>query len=124
MKRLFLITVIILSLGCATTSDGLPASKVITDTKGLDMGKYNQDLNECRGFASQIDVTKETGKGFLIGTLIGGAFGAVTGNSDDAKRDAGTGALVGILTGADEALSEQDMVIKNCLIGRDYKVLN
>ena len=109
---------------CATTGDGLPSTRVITDTQGVEMQKYNQDLYACRQYAAQVNVGSDALAGLIAGALVGAAIGAAIGNSDTAERGASVGAISGVTDGASGALSEQDMVIKNCLIGRGYKVLN
>ena len=109
---------------CATTGDGLPSTRVITDTQGVEMQKYNQDLYACRQYAAQVNVGSDALAGLIAGAIFGAAIGAAIGNSDTAERGASIGAVSGVTEGASDALSEQDMVIKNCLIGRGYKVLN
>ena len=120
---MFILTLTAFS-GCTTTGDGLPTTKVITDTKGIDMAQYNQDMYECRQFASQISVGEETLTGLLAGAIVGAAVGAAIDDSDTAKRGASLGAISGASEGAGGALSEQDQVIKKCLVGRGYQVLN
>jgi len=110
--------------GCTTTGDALPTTKVITDTQNIDMAEYEKDLYECRRYASQVNVGSDALAGLIGGALIGAALGAAIGNSDTAERGANVGAITGVTEGASEALSEQDQVIKNCLLGRGYKVLN
>ena len=109
---------------CATTGDGLPSTRVITDTQGVEIQKYNQDLYACRQYAAQVNVGSEALAGLVAGAIVGAAIGAAIGNSDTAERGASIGAVSGVTEGASDALSEQDMVIKNCLIGRGYNVLN
>lgn len=109
---------------CATTGDGLPSTRVITDTQGVEIQKYNQDLYACRQYAAQVNVGSDALAGLVAGAIFGAAIGAAIGNSDTAERGASVGVVSGVTEGASDALSEQDMVIKNCLIGRGYKVLN
>jgi outer membrane lipoprotein SlyB len=115
---------VFLTASCATTGDGLPSTRVITDTQGVDIQKYNQDLYDCRQYAAQVNVGGDALAGLIAGALVGAAVGAAIGNSDTAERGAGLGAVSGVTEGASEALSEQDVVIKKCLLGRGYKVLN
>ncbi len=58
------------------------------------------------------------------GAVIGGVFGAVLGNRSTAQRGAGVGAVGGGARGVGEGLRERERVIKSCLIGRGYQVLN
>ena len=119
-----ILLIVVLIASCATTNDGLPSTRVITDTKGVDMQQYNQDFYDCRQYAAQVNVGGDALAGLIAGAIVGAAIGAAVGNSDTAERGAGVGAISGVTEGAAEGLSEQDMVIKKCLIGRGYKVLN
>ena len=122
--KAFSISLMVIFSGCATTGDGLPSTRVITDTQAADMTQYNKDMYECRQYAAQINVGADALGGLIAGALIGAAIGAAIGNSDTAEMGAGLGAIDGVTEGASGALSEQDKVIKNCLLGRGYKVLN
>lgn len=55
---------------------------------------------------------------------MGGALGAIAGNSGTAERAAGVGGVIGGAKGAGSGLRERDRVVKNCLRGRGYRVLN
>jgi outer membrane lipoprotein SlyB len=48
----------------------------------------------------------------------------VLGNSDTAKRSAGAGGVLGGAEGNQRARYEQDRIVKRCLKGRGYRVLN
>ena len=61
---------------CATTGDGLPSTRVITDTQGVEMQKYNQDLYACRQYAAQVNVGSDALAGLIAGALVGAAIGA------------------------------------------------
>jgi len=105
--------------GCTTTKD------IIIDDKGVDMAAYRQDLAECRGYAEQVRSGEKVAKGAATGTVIGGAIGAITGGSrDSAVRGAGVGAVSGAVKGADRGEQEAVQVVKQCLRGRGYRVLN
>jgi len=122
--KIYSTLLVFLTASCATTGDGLPSTRVITDTQGVDIQKYNQDLYDCRQYAAQVNVGGDALAGLIAGAIVGAAVGAAIGNSDTAERGAGLGAVSGVTEGASEALSEQDVVIKKCLLGRGYKVLN
>ena len=62
--------------------------------------------------------------GAVGGTLIGGVLGAIFGNSGTAGRMAGGGAVVGAAGKAGDAQQEKEQVLKNCMRGRGYRVLN
>lgn len=96
----------------------------IVDMKGVDQVAYNQDLAECREYSRQVNVAGRAGEGAVAGAVVGGVIGAVVGNSDTAQRGAGVGAVTGGVSGTGRGLEEQNRVVRNCLIGRGYRVLN
>jgi uncharacterized protein YcfJ len=105
--------------GCTTTKE------IIIDEKGVDMAAYRQDLAECRVYAEQVRKGEKVAKGTASGAVIGGAIGAITGGSrDSAARGAGVGAVSGAARGASRGEQEEVRVVKQCLRGRGYKVLN
>lgn len=99
------------------------AQDPIVDLKGVDRGKYEQDLAECRAYAEQVNTGEEAAKGAAVGAVIGGVLGAVLGNSDDAERIGGAGAVSGGASGAGKAEERKERVLYNCLRQRGYKVL-
>ena len=106
---------LILAAGCASHPDP------IIDTKGVNLAQYEQDLAECREYAENISVTEGAAKGAAVGAVVGAAVGAISG---DAGRGAGYGGISG---GAQSGLSnkrEQEAVVKRCIAGRGYRVLN
>ena len=54
----------------------------------------------------------------------GAAAGAAARNSEAAKRTAGVGAVVGTAKGTKHAIKQSNQVLKRCLRGRGYRVLN
>ena len=111
-------------LSACVSGDGLPPTRVITDLKGVDANQYQADLYQCRQYAAQIDVGGDALTGLVAGVLVGAALGSALGDKSDAKRTAKVGAVAGASEGAASALGEQDQIIRNCLVGRGYKVLN
>jgi outer membrane lipoprotein SlyB len=111
--------VIFLSLaGCAS-------DKIVIDKKGVDMAAYDNDLAECRTYAEETDSTaKQAATGAAGGALVGAAIGAVLGNGDTAAKLGGVGAITGSARGAGKSKAEKLHIVKTCLRGRGYKVLN
>lgn len=105
------------------------ASDPIVDMKGVDGTKYQQDLAECRQYADQVDVASGAGTGALLGAGAGAAVGAVVGAITGAP---GTGAAIGAAGGGTSGLfgggasgySKKERVVRNCLRGRGYSVLD
>lgn len=100
------------------------AERVIVDTRGVDPHAYHHDVEECEDYAAQVRVGRRAAGGVLAGAVIGGAVGAIAGDHHTAERAAGVGGVVGGAKGVGSGVRERDRVIKNCLRGRGYRVLN
>lgn len=120
--RAFLCTAVVaLALaGCQSN----PQQRVIIDPKGVDPAVYEQDLAECSEISKQASPGGSAARGALGGALIGGALGGIFGDSRSAGRMAGGGAVIGGASQAGEGYSERDRVLRNCMMGRGYRVLN
>ena len=87
--------------------------------------RYDADLAECRELAKQgANPGGSAAGGALIGAGVGAAFAAATGNRDAAGRAAGGGAVLGGAKGAGTGADEQRTIVRNCMNGRGYRVLN
>ena len=84
---------------------------------------FQADLAECRQIAEQAPRGKALA-GAGIGAGIGAAFAVATGHSEAAGRAAGGGAVLGGAKGAGATNREKRMIVRNCLRGRGYSVLN
>jgi len=73
---------------------------VVVDKQGIDEAQYQQDLTDCRAVADEVS----TGR--------------------DAAEGAGGGAVIGAAGKAGDAEQEKSQVVKNCMRGRGYRVLN
>lgn len=98
--------------------------EIIIDEKGVDMSRYQQDLAECEQYAEGVQTGEKGARGAASGAVIGGAVGAIFGGADGAARGAGAGAVTGGARGVSEGESDKVNVVKRCLRGRGYKVLN
>ena len=117
--RLPLFTLVLfVATGCTTTDE------IIIDTKGVNMASYDTDLTECREYSDQVAVGEKATKGAASGAVVGGAIGAIVGNSSSAARGAGVGAVTGGAKGVNRGEQDKVKVVKNCLRGRGYRVLN
>jgi outer membrane lipoprotein SlyB len=120
MNKCFLSLLIpVLVLGCRATDD-----RPIVDMQGVNIAQYNADLAECQVYADEVQAGRQVARGAVGGAVVGGAVGAAVGNSGTAQRTAGAGAVLGASRGAQSAMSERERVIRNCLRGRGYRVLN
>jgi outer membrane lipoprotein SlyB len=106
--------------GCVT-----PAKEgIVVDTKGVDPVGYQRDLDECGEYADSVSTGKRTAVGAAAGATIWGAIGAIFDGSDGAEKGAGAGAVLGGARGASSGYSEKQQIVRNCLRGRGYRVLN
>jgi len=98
----------------------------IVDKKNIDENQYQQDLAECQNLSTQAqgagkDAAKKAAAGVAVGALIGLVGG---GNSTNIAQSAGVGGVIGGATGAYSGNAEKENVIRRCLAGRGYKILN
>ena len=119
MKYLPVVAVALLSMAGCTTTD-----EIIIDEKGVNMSAYQQDLSECRTYAAGVKSGEKTAKGAASGAVVGGLVGAITGGGHGAAQGAGVGAVGGGARGAMEGEESEVQVVKRCLSGRGYRVLN
>jgi len=122
ITALFLITL----SGCVANSSGsiFESSKPIIDTKGVNMSQYDIDLDECSVFSEDISTGKSIAKGAVTGAAVGAVIEAIT---DDvrSRRDAiEVGAVSGGAKSGIRAVREKEQILKRCLRGRGYKILN
>ena len=103
----------------------------IVDRGRLDFNEtaYQHDLAQCRAYAEQIDAGEQAAYGGVLGAATGAAFGAIGGAfGGNAGSGAGLGASVGGLAGAlgggVDASDRQVTVVRRCLAGRGYTVLD
>ena len=127
-SRFFILfSLLILSIsGCVANSSSsiFESSQPIIDTKGVNMAQYENDLEECSNFSEDIS----TGKSIAKGAVTGGAVGAVIEAITDDERSWGDTFEVGAVSGGAKsgirAVREKEQLVRRCLRGRGYKVLN
>ena len=120
MKKIITITIAALLTGCAAS--GAHYRPMVDAKPGQN---YEQDLAECQAFAhTQPSATDGAVGGALVGALLGVAFATIGGGNGFRNEMAGVGALTGALQGATQAGGGQQDVIRRCLTGRGYSVLN
>lgn len=123
MNKLLVISLLSLLglLGCAGAN-----VRPIIDMKGVNESAYEHDLNDCQTVAQQQSGMGETAaKGVGAGAIVGGLLGLVTGgNKTGIVQAVGAGAVIGGAGGAFSGNQAQEAIVKRCLSGRGYKVLN
>jgi outer membrane lipoprotein SlyB len=105
------------------------ASEPMIDTKGVNQAQYQTDLEDCRAYADQVSVAGSAAGGAVIGaaagSAIGAAMGAITGvPGTGAAIGAAGGGTSGLFGGTARGAAKQDQVVRNCLRGRGYRVLD
>ncbi len=103
---------------------GCASDRPVVDTKGVDMSHYQQDQAECDALSSRVSTGQQAAKSAGFGAAIGAALGAIFGNTQSVLRSAGAGGVVGGAQGAVRGQGEKSQVVRNCLRGRGYRVLN
>jgi uncharacterized protein YcfJ len=107
------------ALTACTTTD-----EIIIDQKGVNMAAYQQDLAECKAYSESVKTGEKAAVGAASGAVVGGLIGAITGGGSGAAKGAGVGAVGGGAKGASQGVETEVQVVKNCLRGRGYRVLN
>ncbi len=119
MKKCIAVALVVTILtGCATRGANYVP---LVDMKIRDSAAFNQDVMECQQYAKQsLDAASGAVAGAIIGALIGTAL-STRGYRNEA---AGYGATVGAISGGVHANDTQESIVKRCLAGRGYNVLN
>lgn len=125
----------VLFAGAAVAQD--QGVNVIVDMEGVDQAQFQKDLQSCQGAGTQVQNKQPEREGVVRGAArgaaIGAAAGAISGNSgsEGAKTGAGVGVAASAIRNSKnrreakvETKDETDMVVKNCMRGRGYNVLN
>ncbi len=109
--------------GCATTNTGANYRPII-DSKGVDFNKFEVDLKECQAYATQTaDAAQSAAAGAVAGALLGAAIAAAAGSRYDRYSTARVGAVTGAVGAGAEGETNQRNIIRRCLGGRGYKIL-
>ena len=123
MNKLLVLCLMVVgvTVGCAGAN-----VRPLVDMKGVNESAYENDLKDCQTYAQQQSGMGETAaKGAGAGAVVGGLLGLVTGgNKTGIAQAAGAGAVIGGAGGAFSGNQAQEAVVKRCLSGRGYKVLN
>lgn len=115
-----LVFVVMLLTGCAGAN-----YRPIIDTAGVDMNKMESDLRDCQQYAGQAagagtQAAVGAGAGAVLGALFAGLAG---GNRTQRNQLSAVSAASGGLGGAASGENDQRNVIRRCMAGRGYRVL-
>lgn len=112
---------IVLSMsGCAAYRPG-----PVIDTRGVDEAAMEVDLQQCQSYAAQQpDASSAAAAGAVVGGVFGAAVGAIFCGRNCARKGAALGALGTGTSAAGHRANTQAQIVKNCMAGRGYRVLN
>lgn len=118
---IFVLVLLILTAGCSTY-------RPIVDMQGKDQAKYETDLRECQAYARQVSPATTALVGGVVGAGAGAILGAIVGSyfgraGEFAGMGASVGGASGGMSGAAEGARSQMDVIRRCMAGRGYNVL-
>ena len=128
------------ALACITVigMGAAQATNVVVDmSQVVDYTVYQTDLQQCEGLAVQNQPSAPQREGVagtaVKGAAVGAAAGAVSGGSGSkaAKKGAGIGVIAAASrnsrnhrAASANASAQTDQIVKNCMRGRGYNVLN
>ena len=122
MRLIAAFAAIALLAGCATAPGGANYRPMV-DT-GHRIGDYNADLAECQQYAQRAAGAGDGAvAGAVGGAIVMGVLSAILGGGGHG-RWAAVGALSGAASGAASGETNQRDVIRRCMAGRGYSVLN
>lgn len=126
--------VVLTAVTALATAHAAQASNVVIDMSQVeDYTQYQTDLQQCEGLAvqNQPDAPQRES---VAGTAVkGAAVGAAGGKSGSkaAKKGAGVGVIAAAgrnsrnrREASANASAQTDQIVKNCMAGRGYNVLN
>ena len=122
-KLITVLTAAALLAGCATGPTGASYAPLV-DMRGVDATRQAQDQYECQQYAQQrAGAADGAVAGAVAGALIGVVLAAIVGGGIRNEM-AGIGAVTGGLQGAAAGEGTQRDIIRRCMSGRGYNVLN
>lgn len=119
---LILLSIVVLLSACA--SNRQVGGNVIIDTQGVNLEAYRADLAACQSYAEQVSIGEEAAQGAAVGAVVSGAIGAIFAGREGLEKGGAAGGVSGGARGTISAVQEREQVVKTCLRGRGYRVLN
>ncbi|MFT3790795.1 MAG: hypothetical protein QM741_06905 [Rudaea sp.] len=96
----------------------------IIDTQDVDQARLECDMADCQAYAAQVSPAQSAVNNAVAGAIFGALFGLAVGDHGWAARaGAQGGALGGAVGGAGAGVMAQQNIMRNCLAGRGYRVL-
>lgn len=117
-KTIAAIVAVSMLAGCATRGPGFVP---LVDMQGKGELTFKHDLEQCQDYAKKL---ADAATGAVAGAIFVGLLGALLAPRGFKNQVAGKAAVLGGIGGAGEANMSQENVIRRCLAGRGYNVLN
>lgn len=112
--------------GCASQRI-IPQYRPLIDASrtNIDTSRYELDLSQCQLMAAdRSSVASGAVGGALVGALFGAVIASAMGAGNYGGQVAGFGAVTAGAHGAVKAEQNQHNIIRNCMTGRGYAVLD
>lgn len=123
MQKHLVIGLCVALSGCASQPTG-QHYRPLVDSKGLDPARYEADLADCQNYAARVaGAAEQAVAGAVAGALFGAVLAAAAGGGYSRNQHAAVGAVAGAAGGAVQGEQDQRSVIRRCLAGRGYSVL-
>ena len=113
--RLAIVISIAIIAGCANY-------RPLVDNPG-DLNVYERNLQECQRYADSVSPGVNAAVGALFGAGLSAVLATVAGGGFDRGASARVGAVLGGVGGATQGGEAQMNIIRQCLAGRGYRVL-
>ncbi len=125
MKRVFIITLTVTFFLAACANTGANYRPLIDTQNGaVDMNKYESDLQQCQQYAGQVaGAATQAAAGAVIGAVFGAILASAAGRGYDRGATTRAAAVTGAAGGAAQGETDQRDIIRRCLGGRGYVVL-
>ncbi len=124
MRRLITGLVAVLRVGGYATGPTSENYVPLIDVKEGQRETYSKDLSECQSYAASVVGAGDVAVGSAVaGALLMGAISAIIGGGGHGRWVA-VDALTGAAQGAAHGETNQRDVIRRCMNGRGYSVLN
>lgn len=119
MKRALVIGISAFLAACVGAS-----YRPLVDSRNVDMNKYEGDLRDCQQYAEQVPgAGTQAAVGAAVGAGLGYLIGRAAGARYNAPATGRVGAVAGAAGGAGQGEMNQRDVIRRCMSGRGYSVL-
>lgn len=114
--RLTFIAILAILSGCANY-------RPLIDNQGVDLNQYERDLQSCQQYAEQVSPGTHALVGAALGAGLSAILATVAGGGYDRGASTRVGAVLGAASGAGHGAEAQVDIIRRCLSGRGYQVL-